>query len=209
MAPFAKTGGLADVMGGAARAISIAPATTCASCLPLYDTVDTSKATFEWRSATSSVRLGSHRYTREIFRRRRRARRSTSSTARRSTAAAGSTRATPTSTAASSRCRCAALDALPADGLRARHHPRATTGRPRCCRCSLKTLFAWDRLFARTRTLLTIHNLMLPGQLPRRGRAATRTSAPSAHLFHQDLLQRGPHELPAPRASSTPTASAR
>jgi starch synthase len=54
----------------------------------------------------------------------------------------------------------------------------------------LKVRFAWDRLFATTKTLLTIHNLNYQGVfaasvLPDTG------LADSAHLFHQDQLREG------------------
>ena len=54
----------------------------------------------------------------------------------------------------------------------------------------LRTRYSWDRLFARTKTLLTIHNLMYQGTfradvLPDTGLLDSR------HLFHQDQLSEG------------------
>ncbi|MEY2982696.1 MAG: hypothetical protein RL562_2923 [Planctomycetota bacterium] len=54
----------------------------------------------------------------------------------------------------------------------------------------LKSLYAWDRLFAKTRTLLTIHNIGYQGQFPARvvddlGLAEHRSA------FHQGDLARG------------------
>ncbi len=54
----------------------------------------------------------------------------------------------------------------------------------------LRTMFAWDRLFADTRTVLTIHNIGHQGQfdarvLPDLGLAG------AAHHFHQDQLREG------------------
>jgi starch synthase len=55
---------------------------------------------------------------------------------------------------------------------------------------ALRTLFAWDRLFERARTLLTIHNLQYQGAF---GGFAVADSGMggSAHLFHQDQLRSG------------------
>lgn len=54
---------------------------------------------------------------------------------------------------------------------------------------TLKAAFGWDRLFARTRTLLTIHNLGYQGSFGAHTLDDTNLR-PSAHLFHQDLLHR-------------------
>jgi starch synthase len=55
---------------------------------------------------------------------------------------------------------------------------------------TMRTHYAWDKLFARARTVLTIHNLMYQGTF----RADTLPDtglADSAHLFHQDQLRDG------------------
>ena len=54
----------------------------------------------------------------------------------------------------------------------------------------LKTNYGWDRLFARTRTVLTIHNLQYQGVF-RADVLADTGLAESAHLFHQDQLREG------------------
>jgi starch synthase len=55
---------------------------------------------------------------------------------------------------------------------------------------TLKCRFSWDRLFARARTLLTIHNLNYQGIFSAAILPDTNL-ADSAHLFHQDQLKDG------------------
>ena len=54
----------------------------------------------------------------------------------------------------------------------------------------LRSVFAWDRLFAKTRTLLTIHNLGHQGTFDAKVLAETGLQ-PAADLFHQDELRAG------------------
>ena len=55
---------------------------------------------------------------------------------------------------------------------------------------TIRTRYAWDRLFARAKTLLTIHNLNYQGGFA--GSILPDTGlADSAHLFHQDQLRSG------------------
>lgn len=54
----------------------------------------------------------------------------------------------------------------------------------------LRTLFAWDRLFARTRTVLTIHNLGHQGTFDA-GLLGEAGLAPVADGLHQDQLREG------------------
>jgi starch synthase len=54
----------------------------------------------------------------------------------------------------------------------------------------LRTLYAWDRLFARSRTLLSLHNVGYQGVFAA-GVLADTGIADSAHLFHQDDLSAG------------------
>lgn len=54
----------------------------------------------------------------------------------------------------------------------------------------LRTSFAWDRLFARTRTLLTVHNLNYQGGFSSAILPDLNLHG-SAHLLHQDLLRSG------------------
>jgi starch synthase len=55
---------------------------------------------------------------------------------------------------------------------------------------TLKCRFSWDRLFARTRTLLTIHNLNYQGVFAA-SMVPDTNLLDSAHLFHQDQLKEG------------------
>ena len=72
--------------------------------------------------------------------------------------------------------------------------------RPDVCHCNdwhtsllpllLRTLYAWDRLFSESRTLLTLHNIGFQGVFP----AAVIGElglAGDAHLFHQEHLAQG------------------
>ena len=54
----------------------------------------------------------------------------------------------------------------------------------------LKTRFAWDRLFARTKSVITLHNLGHQGTFPADVLPATGLGD-SSHLFHQDELRAG------------------
>jgi starch synthase len=55
---------------------------------------------------------------------------------------------------------------------------------------TLKTMLAWDRLFARTRTVLTIHNIGHQGAFPASILPETGL-AEAAHHFHQEQLREG------------------
>jgi starch synthase len=54
----------------------------------------------------------------------------------------------------------------------------------------LKSVLAWDRLFHRTRTVLTIHNIGHQGTFDARILPSTGLAAAAQH-FHQDLLRQG------------------
>ncbi|MCS6799023.1 MAG: glycogen synthase GlgA [Myxococcota bacterium] len=54
----------------------------------------------------------------------------------------------------------------------------------------MKVRFGWDRLFARSRTVLTIHNLAHQGIVPAAALPDTGLGD-AAHLFHQDHLREG------------------
>ena len=54
----------------------------------------------------------------------------------------------------------------------------------------LRTMFAWDRLFAQTRTVLTIHNIGHQGGFDA-GVLEGIGLAPAAHHFHQEQLREG------------------
>ncbi len=54
----------------------------------------------------------------------------------------------------------------------------------------LRTMFAWDRLFEQTRTVLTIHNIGHQGAFDARVLPETGLG-PAAHQLHQDQLRQG------------------
>src|SRR5262249_26334617 len=54
----------------------------------------------------------------------------------------------------------------------------------------LRVRYSWDRLFARTKTLLTIHNLNYQGTFGAHVLEDTGL-ADAVHLFHQDQLKEG------------------
>ena len=54
----------------------------------------------------------------------------------------------------------------------------------------LRSVYAWDRLFARTRTVLTIHNIGYQGIFPASS-ASDLGLADAQHLLHQDELRSG------------------
>ncbi len=55
---------------------------------------------------------------------------------------------------------------------------------------TLKARFSWDRLFSRTKTLLTVHNLNYQGVFPA-GILHDTNLSDVAHHFHQDQLREG------------------
>ena len=186
MAPFAKTGGLADVMAALPAYLARA-GHDVRVVIPLYDSVDTKKHTFEW-VMDLEVPLGQHRYQTKIFR---------VGTAppvyfvhcpalfargRLYTSDADEHRRFLTLSFAALLL-CQRLDFAP-DIVHA--HDWQTALLPMI----IKTLFARDRRFANTRSLLTIHNLMYQGSFPAAVGPETNLSS-VAHLFHQDLLAAG------------------
>ncbi len=186
MAPFAKTGGLADVMAALPAYLARAGHDTRV-VVPLYDTVDTSKATFR-AIMDVEVTLGSHRYACKIFQvgsalpvyfvhcpalfARGRLYTSDPDEHRRFLALSYAALLI-----------CQRLDFAP-DILHC--HDWQASLLPMI----IKTLAANDPRFARTRSLLTIHNLMYQGSFPVEiGPDTNLTSV--AHLFHQDLMKAG------------------
>lgn len=186
MAPFAKTGGLADVMAALPAYLSRA-GHDVRVVLPLYDTVDTSKATFE-AIGELEVPLGTHKYQTKIFRvgtapaiyfvhcpalyARGRLYTSDPDEHRRFLALCYA-----------AMFLCQRLDFAP-DILHAHDWQAALLP------MIVKTWFAKDPRFARTRSLLTIHNLMYQGSFPVEIGPDTNL-ATYAHLFHQDLMKAG------------------
>jgi starch synthase len=190
MAPYAKTGGLADVMAALPRHL-LRAGHDVRVFLPLYDKVDTSKLRFEQVLEGVEIRLGVHRYQASIL--------------KSGNAADGSLVYF---------VHCPALYARGAIYTSSPDEHRRFLGlcyfvlaaaqrmqfAPDVIHCNdwqtamlpltVKTLFAWDRLFAETRTLLTIHNLNYQGICPADILPDTNLES-SAHLFHQDQLREG------------------
>ncbi|MDQ3338759.1 MAG: glycogen synthase [Myxococcota bacterium] len=186
MAPFAKTGGLADVMAALPAYLHRA-GHDVRVVLPLYDRVDTSKATFQ-AIMDFELPLGSHRYQLKIFQvgtaprvyfihcpalyARGRLYTSDPDEHRRFLALSYAAMVI-----------CQRLDFAP-DILHA--HDWQASLLPMI----VKTVFAKDPRFAKTRSLLTIHNLMYQGSFPVVIGPDTNLTA-VAHLFHQDLMKAG------------------
>jgi starch synthase len=186
MAPYAKTGGLADVMGALPAHLARAGHDVNV-VMPLYDSIDTKKATFT-AIGDFAVPLGPHRYNAKVFR-------------------VGSAPAVYfvhcpelyargrlyTSDADEHRrfltlCYvalfiCQRFDFAP-DIIHGHDWQAALLP------MLVKTLFASDSRFARTRTLLTIHNLMYQGSFPAAAGPDTNLDK-FTQLFHQDRLNAG------------------
>jgi starch synthase len=186
LAPFAKTGGLADVVAALPAYLQRA-GHDVRVVLPFYDTIDTKKATFE-ALGDLEIKLGSHHYAAKIFRVGKappiyfvhipalysRGRLYTSD-------ADEHRRFLALQFAALQLCQ--RMDFAP-DIIHA--HDWQASLLPML----VKTLFGKDPRFARTRTLLTIHNLMYQGSFPVSiGPDTNMTSY--AELFHQDLMKAG------------------
>ncbi|MBA3462774.1 MAG: glycogen synthase [Deltaproteobacteria bacterium] len=187
MAPFAKTGGLADVIGALPAYLAEA-GHDVRVVMPLYDTVDTSKLTLE-AVGDFAVPLGPHRYSARVFRKtgnaptvyfvhcpelygRGRLYTSDGDEHRRFLAL---------SYVALFICQRfeIAPDIIHVHDWQAALIPML-----------LKTLFAKEPLFRRTRTLLTIHNLMYQGSFPVENGPDTNLDKYS-DFFHQDLMKQG------------------
>ena len=188
MAPYAKTGGLADVMAALPRYLHRA-GHDVRPFLPLYDRIDTSKAKFEVVLEGIEVRLGAHRYRARIV-------------------MSGSEpqvffvdipalyrRGSIYTNDADEHRRFlalnwAALAACQRMGFApdiVHCHDWQTGLMP----MTLKTHFAWDRLFSRAKTLLTIHNLNYQGMFRAATLPDTNFDSGNSHLFHQDQLKAG------------------
>ena len=186
MAPYAKTGGLADVMGalpaqlaGAGHDVRVV--------VPLYDSVDTKKVTFE-AVGDFGVPLGPHRYAVKVFRS------GTAPTVYFLHCPELYARGRLYTSDADEHRRflalcyvalflCQRFDFAP-DVVHAHDWQAALLP------MLLKTHFAKDPRLSRARTLLTIHNLMYQGSFPVAAGPDTNLGA-YAHLFHQDLMNAG------------------
>lgn len=187
MAPFAKTGGLADVVSALPRALRRA-GHDVRVFIPRYDRIDAGALGLESALDPFDLRLGTHRYTVHVL---------------------SSPRDPGTYFV-----HCPALYARgaiytsdPDEHLRFLALCYASLMAcqrmgfaPEVIQCNdwqaallpliLKTRFAWDRLFRDARTLLTIHNLNYQGMYPASIIPDTNLED-SAHLFHQDQLREG------------------
>ncbi len=187
MVPYAKIGGLADVMGALPQALARAGHDVRAF-IPLYDRVDTSDLDLELVFGDVDVRLGSHRYRTKIFR----------------------DLQNPTSFLV----HCPVLYGRGSiySNDHDEHRRFLTLGvaalmasqrmgfSPDVLHCHdwqaamlplvMKTQFGWDRLFENTRTLLTIHNLNYQGGFSSQILPDLNLGG-SEHLLHQDLLREG------------------
>jgi starch synthase len=186
MAPYAKTGGLADVIGALPAYLSSAGHDVNV-VMPLYDSIDTKKTPLEW-IADFSVPLGPHRYEAKVFR---------SGTrpavffvhipvlyARgRLYTSDGDEHRRFLALCYVALFLCQRFDFAP-DVIHAHDWQAALLP------MLVKTLFAKDPRFKRTRTLLTIHNLMYQGSFPVAAGPDTNLDAYS-HMFHQDLMNQG------------------
>ena len=188
-APFAKTGGLADVSAALPRYLRRA-GHDVRVVMPLYSRVSADSAAFEVVHRDLEIRLGAHRYQVAIVRGER------------------------PDEAPFYFVHCPALYHRPAvytndpdEHLRFLVLARAALEAcqrmgfsPDVIHCNdwqtallpliLQTRYAWDRLFQRSRTLLAIHNLNYQGTFPA-GILPDTGVSDSAHLFHQDQLHAG------------------
>lgn len=187
MAPFAKTGGLGDVMAALPKALRRA-GHDVRVFLPRYDRIEAHALGLEAALAPFELRLGAHAYTVTILHAAKEP-----GTYLVHCPALYARGAIYTSDADEHR-RFLAL------GWAALMACQRLGFSPDILQCNdwqaallpliLHTRFRWDRLFAQTRTVLTVHNLNYQGIFP----AATLPDTnleDSAHLFHQDQLREG------------------
>lgn len=190
VAPFAKTGGLGDVCAALPKALR-ALGHDVRVVVPMYARVRAPGRSFELVVPDVTVQLGSKRVTFSIY-----------------------TTPLPGSDVPVYFVRCAALYDRPsiytqdADehlrfitlvwaALKACQHlgwspdiAHANDWTSALLPLAIKTVFAWDRLFARTRTVLTIHNIGHQGTFGANVLFETGL-AEVAHHFHQDQLREG------------------
>ena len=187
MVPYAKTGGLADVVGALPRYLA-ASGHDMRVFLPLYDTVRRDNLTLNTLIERLDVRLGAHLYRVSILRDEANPRAHFVHCPELYDRGSIYTHEVDEHRRFLALC-WAALMACQHMGFApdvVHCHDWHTGMLP----LILKTSFAWDRLFKKTRTLLTIHNLHYQGgfsanilpDLNMRG---------SEHLLHQDFLKQG------------------
>ena len=191
-APFAKIGGLADVMAALPRHLHRA-GNDVKVFLPFYGTVDTSRGRFSLVPGLNDIdiRIGPHQYQVSIV----------------AAEAPGYPLAVHLVHCPVLYHRASIYTSDPDEHLRFLVLSAAALAAcqrlqfaPDVVHCNdwqtaltplaLKTLYAWDRLFERARTLLTIHNLQYQGSFGSHI-VADMGMGGSAHLFHQDQLRAG------------------
>jgi starch synthase len=183
MAPYAKTGGLADVMGALPMTMARA-GHDVRVVMPLYDSIDTKKETFE-AVGDFAVPLGPHRYNARVFRSgmvwfvhcpelyaRGRLYTSNDDEHRRFLALCYVALFT-----------CQRFEWAP-DIVHAHDWQAAMLP------MLIKLQFARDPRFTRTKTLLTIHNLMYQGAFAASAIGDTNLEQ-FRPMFHQELLSAG------------------
>ncbi len=187
MVPYAKTGGLADVMGALPQALG-RQGHDVRVFLPLYDTIEAQHLRLEVMIESMEVQLGAHRYGVRVVR--------------------------DLDNPAAYLVYCPALyhrgrlytrdgdehRRFLVLGLAALHAAQRMGFAPDVVHCHdwqasllpllLRVRFGWDRLFAGSRTLLTIHNLNYQGRLPASALPDLHLSG-SEHLLHQEQLRGG------------------
>lgn len=184
VAPYAKTGGLGDVVGALPKHLRRL-GHDVRVVMPLYASIDTSRVTFVPVGVPFDVVLGAHRYTVRIL-----------------TSEQDPHTFFVHCPAVYDRGRLYTND--PDEHRRflvlchaAMMAAQRMQFRVDVLHCNdwqtalmplmLKVRYAWDRLFAQTKTLLSIHNLNYQGAFPASVLPETQL-ADAAHLFHQDQL---------------------
>ncbi|HEY4183356.1 MAG TPA: glycogen synthase [Kofleriaceae bacterium] len=188
MAPYAKTGGLADVIGALPAYLSEA-GHDVRVVLPLYDKVDTSKITLE-AIGDFNIPLGKHNYSARVFRKMEKI--GTAPTVyfvhcpelyRRGGlyTSDGDEHRRFLALQFVALFLCQRLEWIP-DVIHAHDWQAAMLP------LLVKTMF--KQHFGRTKTLLTIHNIMYQGSFPVENGSDTNLDKWS-DLFHQDLMKQG------------------
>jgi starch synthase len=187
VAPFAKTGGLGDVAGALPNYLRQA-GHDVRVFMPLYSRIDLGRANFSFIGTSFDIHLGHHRYHIRIV--------------------------TADTAPGTYFVHCPELYNRPglytqdadehrrflALGWAALVTAQYMGFSPDVLHCNdwhtallpltLKARFSWDRLFAHTKTLLTVHNLNYQGQFSS-GILHDTNLSDVPHLFHQDQLREG------------------
>jgi starch synthase len=184
LAPYAKTGGLADVAGALPKVLR-AQGHDVRAVLPLYDALKQPVERLETCGEPFDLRLGAHRYRVAL-----RVSEAVPDTWFVDCPALYHRGRVYTSDADEHRRFLALSWAALMGAQRQRFAPdvvHCNDWQTGLLPLTLKAAFGWDRLFARTRTLLTIHNLNYQGLFGAHTLPDTNLES-SAHLLHQDQL---------------------